>query len=273
MNHLLLVGNGFVGKVTVKLFRKNGWEVTAVSRCGESDEHADVSSKESMLDLKQRISAPTHIVHCASASGGGAEVYRQVYQEGCQNLVEVFPGVPILFTSSTSVYPQTDGLLVDENSPTELDRLTGQILLASEASILASGGVVARLAGVYGNGRSYLLRRFLSGEATMEEKGERILNHTHNEDAASAIFHLLNNCHARGQIYNVCDSQPKSQSDTYHELSKMFGRSVPASAPRNLNSKRGWSHKAVSNAKIVNSGWQPTYPSFTEVAEDICLTL
>lgn len=273
MKHLLLVGNGFVGKVTAELFRKNGWKVTTVSRSGEADEHADVSSKESLVDLQHRISDPTHIVHCASASGGGVDVYKEVYQDGCHNLVELFPNIPILFTSSTSVYPQIDGSTVDETSDTELERETGKILLASEGAVLANNGIVARLAGVYGNGRSYLLRRFLAGEASMEEEGARILNHTHHEDAASAILHLFERDDTGGQIFNVCDSHPKSQCDTYTELSQIFERPMPPSAPRNLNSKRGWSHKAVSNSKILATGWKPTYPSFTGVAKEISLTL
>ena len=200
MKHVLLVGHGFVGKVTAELLRAQGWVVTTVSRSGGADQHADVSSVDSLLELKERIAVPTKIVHCASASGGGVEVYRQVYLEGCRNLVSVFPNVSVLFTSSTSVYPQVDGSLVDENSPTQLERETGRILLEAEKVVLEAGGIVARLAGVYGTGRSYLLRRFLSGEASMEEDGERILNHTHHLDAASAICHLLELPEARGEI-------------------------------------------------------------------------
>jgi nucleoside-diphosphate-sugar epimerase len=273
MKHLLLVGNGFVGKVTAELFRENGWKVTTVSRSGEADEHADVSSKDSLLDLQHRIEAPTHIVHCASASGGGVDVYRQVYQEGCHNLAELFADIPILFTSSTSVYPQVDGSTVDEASPTELERETGKILLEAEEAVLSANGMVARLAGVYGEGRSYLLRRFLAGEASMEEDGSRILNHTHHRDAASAILHLLERDDTRGQIYNVCDSHPKSQLETYRELAQIFDRPLPASAPRNVNSKRGWSDKAVSNAKMLALGWRPTFPSLTGCAKEISLSL
>lgn len=273
MKHALLFGNGFVGKVAADLLRQNSWKVTTVSRGGEADVHADVSSVDSLRELKEQISTPTHIVHCASASGGGVEVYRQVYAAGCHNLVKLFPSIPILFTSSTSVYPQVDGSTVTEDTAIEMERETGKVLLEAESAVLQADGIVARLAGVYGNGRSYLLGRFLAGQATMEEDGSRILNHTHHHDAASAILHLLEKKSCRGQIYNVCDSHPKSQRETYLELTEVFSKPMALSVARNTHSKRGWSNKAVSNAKILASGWQPTYPEFTRVAQEISLTL
>ena len=273
MKHLLLIGHGFVGKVASKLFRENGWQVTTVSRGGSCDEIADVSSLESLSILAQRIVPPTHILHCASASGGGEDSYRKVYLDGCQNLIKMFPAIPILFTSSTSVYPQVDGSVVSEESSTVLGRETGKILLESEAAVLANGGIVARLAGIYGNGRSYLLRRYLAGEAVMEDQGQRILNHIHHYDAASAILWLLNRANTCGEIFNVCDSQPMSQKETYEGLDKLFNRGMPGSAPRNVNSKRGWSHKAVSNGKLLAMGWIPKYPNFLGAAQEVTKSL
>ena len=274
MKHLLIAGNGFVGKVTQKLFTKNGWKVTTMSRNGAGDEHADLTSLDSLFNLSKSISYPTHVLHCASAGGGGVEAYRAVYREGARNLAEIFPSSHKLFTSSTSVYPQLNGELVSEESATDLERETGNILLESEQIILNGNGTVARLAGVYGNGRSFLLRRFLAGEAAMEEDGSRRLNHTHHEDAARAILFLCEmGERARGEIYNVCDSHPMTQLETYQALCSIFGRDLPPSAARNLQSKRGWSDKAVSNAKIRALGWEPAYPSLVAAAEEIAASL
>ena len=274
MKHLLIAGNGFVGKVTQKLFTNNGWKVTTMSRNGAGDQHADLTSLESLADLSKSISYPTHVLHCASAGGGGVEAYRAVYRDGVSNLAEIFPSSHKLFTSSTSVYPQVNGELVSEESSTNLERETGNILLQTEQIILNANGTVARLAGVYGNGRSYLLRRFLAGQAAMEEDGSRRLNHTHHEDAARAILFLCEMGEsARGEIYNVCDSHPMTQLETYQALCSIFDRDLPPSAPRNLQSKRGWSDKAVSNAKIRALGWEPAYPSLVAAAEEIAASL
>jgi hypothetical protein len=53
----------------------------------------------------------------------------------------------------------------------------------------------------------------------------------------------------------------------------MFDRPLPPSGPRDLNRKRGWTHKQVSNAKLVASGWRPRFPSFLDAAHDIAATL
>ena len=59
-------------------------------------------------------------------------------------------GAALAFTSSTSVYAQGDGEWVTEESPAEPDRETGRVLRATEEFVLAGGGIVARLAGIYG---------------------------------------------------------------------------------------------------------------------------
>lgn len=274
MKHLMIAGNGFVGKVLARMARKEGWTVTTLSRSGTGDRHVNISDLGALRQLQKTSSPPTHVVHCASAGGGGVEAYRSVYHDGAKHLVEVFPDAHHLFTSSTSVYPQVDGSTVTESSPTEMERETGKILLKAEECVLQANGTVARLAGIYGVGRSYLLKRFLAGQAEIEEEGARILNHIHHEDAASAVWFLLNHEHqARGQIYNVCDCFPKTQRETYEELSSLFGLPMPRSTERYLHSKRGWSNKAVSNQKLMDLGWLPKYPEFTKIADAIVRTL
>lgn len=270
MKHLLLVGYGFVGKVAADLFRSYGWDVTTVSRSGDGDEVADVSDKESLRQLQSRIAVPTHVLHCASAGGGGEESYREVYLDGCRNLLEVFQSVPLLFTSSTSVYGQQDGSVVTEESATEPGSVTGDILLEAEHCVLDAGGVVARLAGVYGNGRSYLLRRFLAGESVIEEDGNRWVNHTHHVDAASACHFLLDlGRESAGKIFNVCDSRPMRQRQIYSFLADHFKKPMPPRGPKNTNLKRGWSDKAVCNGRILKLGWKPKYPSFLDAVDEV----
>lgn len=162
MKHLLIAGNGFVGTVTQKLFTMSGWKVTTMSRNGVGDQHADLCSVESIRSLSRSIACPTHVLHCASAGGGGVDAYSTVYREGVRNLSEIFPNAHKLFTSSTSVYPQVQGEVVTEESATNPERETGQILREAERLVLEGKGTVLRLAGVYGSGRSYLIRRFLS---------------------------------------------------------------------------------------------------------------
>ncbi len=268
MKQLLLIGHGYLGQAVTREFRENGWETTATSLSGVNGTiPCDVGNPDDVSNLPES----DFIVHCAASGRGGAEAYQQVYVDGCRNLAAKFPGVPLLFTSSTSVYAQTDGSVVTEDSPAIPDRETGTLLLAAEQVTLTSGGVVARLAGIYGPGRSVILKKFLNGEAVIEEDGRRFLNQIHRDDAARAIYHLAAT-RATG-VFNVSDSTPLSQLACYGKLSGIFGHPLPPSGPRDLNRKRGWTHKQVSNEKLRATGWQPHFPSFIHAAESVAATL
>ena len=266
---LLLVGHGYLGQAVAREFRDRGWEVTTVSLSGGDGSIAcDIGDPEAVAKLP----LADFMVHCAASGRGGAEAYQHVYVDGCRNLAEAFPGTPLLFTSSTSVYAQTDGSVVTEDSPAIPDRETGTLLLEAERITQAAGGIVTRLAGIYGPGRSAILKKFLSGEAVIEEDGRRFINQIHRDDAARAIFHLAVSG-SRGGIFNVSDSTPLTQLGCYEKLAEMFERPLPPSGPRDLDRKRGWTHKQVSSGKLQATGWQPHFPSFVDAAREICATL
>lgn len=178
-----------------------------------------------------------------------------------------FPNARPVFTSSTSVYPQIDGSVVDEASDANPDKETGHLLRETEEATLAGNGIVARLAGIYGPGRSFVLRNLLEGNAAIEGgDGEgRILNQIHREDAASAVVHLLGQeCSG---IFNVVDDQPISQRECLEKLAVQFGVPVPPAVPPNPDRKRGWTNKRVSNAKLRTTGWVPRFPSYFDALD------
>ena len=267
MSKALVVGAGYLGAEVVRVFRDLDWEVQgATLGGGEGLLACDVSDFDSVSALPEA----DVVVHCAASGRGGEEAYRRVYLEGCRNLGRRFPKARLLFTSSSSVYSQHEGELVTEESQAAPDRETGKILLAAEHVVTESGGLVARLAGIYGPGRSVLLRKFLDGEAVIEEDGRRFINTIHRDDAARAIFHLLNlDPFPSGEIFNVSDSVTLTQLEVYQGLAEIFGRDLPPHGPRDINRKRGWTHKRVSNAKLRETGWEPLYPSFIEAVGDL----
>jgi nucleoside-diphosphate-sugar epimerase len=279
MSHsLLIAGVGYVGSELQRQALEAGWTVTGFSKSGgEGSLACDLSSRSSVEALANSLppeSTPTAIVHCASSGRGGADAYRAVFVDGTAHLLAAFPDVPLLFISSSSVYGQIDGSTVTESSPTEPDRETSRLLLEAEQAVLSSGGCVSRLAGIYGPGRSVILKRFLEGTAGIEDKGERILNQIHRDDAAAAIIHLLGSApFPAREIFNIADSTPLSQGDCYRELATLFDRPLPPTVARNMNRKRAWTNKAVSNDKLLRSGWTPTHPNFLLAASAIAESL
>jgi nucleoside-diphosphate-sugar epimerase len=201
------------------------------------------------------------VIHCASSGRGGADQYRRVYFEGMQNILRLWRPHRAVFTSSTSVYTQTDGAWVTEETPAEPERDTGKILRETEDLVLAQTGIVARLAGIYGPGRSVLLQKFLENRAVIEGDGSRMINQIHRDDAASALFFLINQS-ARTGIYNVCDDNPLTPLELHCWLAGHFQKPLPPFGPVDVNRKRGWTSKRVSNQKLRELGWSPQYRSF-----------
>jgi nucleoside-diphosphate-sugar epimerase len=274
MPRILIAGCGYVGQAAADLFHATGWAVEGWTRSATSA--AGLAAKPYPVrgvDLTQRAQVAEctglfdAVIHCASSRGGDAEIYRQVYLDGARNLLETFPGSKLLFTSSTSVYAQRDGSWLTEESETKPMRETSRILLEAERLVLDRGGIVARLAGIYGPGRSALLNKFLSGAAIIDPENDRFVNQVHRDDIAAALFLLVNQEATGAQICNVVDDQPILQSECYRWLAHKLNRPLPPIGKAKQQSKRGDSNKRVSNAKLRELGWTPRYPTFADAME------
>ena len=275
MPRILIAGCGYVGEATADLFYSAGWNVEGWVH--SKDSVSRLSAKPysiEAIDISQRANVAKHaeafdaVIHCASSRGGDADAYREIYLNGARHLLETFPKAKILFTSSTSVYAQRDGSWVTEESETKPLRETSRILLEVEQLILEKGGVVARLAGIYGPQRSALLSKFLNGTATIDPDNDHFVNQVHRDDIASALFFLLNRERQwAAQIYNVVDDQPLLQSECYRWLAQRLNR--PFVSPRKpvQPRKRGDTNKRVSNTKVHQLGWTPDYPTFCDAME------
>jgi len=272
MPRVLIAGCGYVGTATADLFQATGWEVEGWTRSPESA--AKLAAKPyavHAIDIANRsavreAASPFDVaIHCASSGGGGTESYHRVYLEGANNLLAGLQPRRFIYTSSTSVYAQTQGEWVDEESATEPVHDTGKILRKAEEFVRQNGGLVARLAGIYGPGRSALLRKFLSGEARIDNDGQRYLNQVHRDDVAAALLHLVVSSFERScaaAVVNVTDDQPITQREAYGWLARKLDRPFPAVVARSSQRKRGASNKRVSNRKMHTLGWEPKFPAF-----------
>ena len=146
-------------------------------------------------------------------------------------------------------------------------RETSCILLETERLVLASGGTVARLAGIYGPGRSVLLNNFLNGAAIIDPENDRFVNQVHRDDIASALFLLFSRETEGAQIYNVVDDQPILQSECYRWLAQRLNRPLPLTGRSMQERKRSDSNKRVSNAKLRRLGWTPQHSTFADAME------
>lgn len=255
MPRVLIAGCGYVGAATADLFRASDWEVE-----GWTSSRVDISDADAVRAAASDFDA---VIHLASSRGGDAVAYRRVYLDGARNLASAFPNSLLLFASSTSVYAQTGGELVDESSPANPQRETGRILREAEEIVLDHGGIVARLGGIYGPGRSALLRKFLRSEAVIDPSSGRYVNQVHRDDIATALLHLVKRGRVdESAIFNVTDNHPMSLRACYEWLASEFSRPLPPTRDVAAERKRGDSNKRVSSEKLLGTGWRPRYPTF-----------
>ena len=278
---VLIAGCGYVGACAADRLHAEGHRVIGLTHTSDSAAalaavkpwtvlSADVSDSEAIQNLAATVGDVDVVIHCASSGRGGAESYERVYLRGMQNLVAAFPDAFPIFTSSTSVYPQIAGETVTETSSADPDRETGHLLRQAEQAALSVGGAVARLAGIYGPGRSFVLKNLLLGKSGIEVTAEapegRIINQIHQEDAAAALVHLAGR--RSPGVFNVVDDMPMTQGACLERLAALFAQPMPGLKAPDPDRKRGWSHKSVSNAKLRTSGWQPGYPSYFDAIRD-----
>ncbi len=268
---VVIIGCGFLGEAAAVSFSEAGAKVlglcatpaTASRLAGRAFQVLDRDIAAPLKNISSEWHRPDLLIHCASSGGGGAAAYRTVYRDGLENTLRFFDPLRVIFTGSTSVYGQQSGEWVTEDSATEPVSETGGILLEAEALALDAGGIVARLSGLYGPGRCIYLEKFLSGQAVIEEAGERWINQIHRDDVVRALVALGRSGIAPG-IYNVNDHHPVTQAALYGELAKMFQRPLPSVGPRNPHARRAWTNKRVSNEKLRSTGWNPLYPTLRD---------
>lgn len=277
---VLIVGCGYVGLPLGTELARQGHEVFGLRRsntgsaqllaAGIKPVTADVTQPATLKELAGPFD---WVVNCVSSSRGGAEEYRDVYLQGTRNLLGwLAPSPPqkFVYTSSTSVYGQTDGSAVKESSPTEPVAETGRILVETEKLLLDAAqqknfpAVILRVAGIYGPERGHLFQQYLRNEAKIAGKGERFINMIHLDDVAGAIITALRSGKP-GDVFNAVDDEPIAQIHFFRWLSETLGKEMPpfASEEENAARKRGLTNKKIQNRRLkMELGYRFKYPNF-----------
>jgi nucleoside-diphosphate-sugar epimerase len=284
---VLIIGCGYVGLPLGAELARSGNQVfglrrqhsaaNELERAGIDPLFADITKPEELAKLPRDFD---WVVNCVASSGGGADEYHAVYLQGMRNVVDWLAplnetartqGTPrFVYTSSTSVYGQNDGSIVNETSPSEPSADTAHVLLEAEAFLLAAArqrnfsSMILRVGAIYGPGRGYWFKQFQSGEARVEGKGERFLNMIHLDDVIGSVIAALEHGKS-GNIYNGVDDEPVTQKDFYSWLAAAMGKPEPGSTAENieLSRKRGVTNKRVSNEKLkAELDYRFKYPTF-----------
>jgi nucleoside-diphosphate-sugar epimerase len=267
----LIIGCGYIGLPLALELQARGHEITAWVHSPETA--ASLAPRGfariitgNVAHAREWIAVDADcglVIHCASSGKRGEEAYAEVFLESATRMNERLPHARKIFVSSTSVYGQTQGEMVTEESPAEPATATGRILRSAEKIALSGAATVVRSSGIYGPGRGVLLERLRRREAVIEGDGSRWMNQIHQRDLVGALVNLIG-AGLPGEIYNASDNMPVTQRDYYAWCAQFLEQPLPPFGPVNTQRKRGLTNKRVSNAKLRAMGWAPIYPSFRE---------
>jgi nucleoside-diphosphate-sugar epimerase len=136
------------------------------------------------------------------------------------------------YLSATSVYGDTAGKWVDEDSPVKPTADRGHRRVAAEQAWLdwGEGNQVAthvfRLGGIYGPGRC-ALDRVRAGHARIIEKPKKLFNRIHIDDIVRVLQASIARPRAGG-IYNVIDDKPLPPEAVTLEAYRLLNEDPPA---------------------------------------------
>jgi nucleoside-diphosphate-sugar epimerase len=281
---LVILGCGYVGTAVACEALRAGLRVEALTRNpGRAEELAALGVPTVVDDLAAdtwhgRLAPGADLVlNCVSSGDGGLDGYRRSYVEGMRSILTWAHRDPVgtvVYTSSTSVYPQDGGVVVDEEAPTEGADETGRILLEAEELLRRGSSAcgrwfILRLAGIYGPGRHHLLDQVRAGTAEIAGSGAQHLNLAHRDDICAAVFAAFTTpASLPGGIFNVADDAPAPKAEVVRWLAEQLGRPAPRFTGGAGSARRGFAappDRLISNAKFkAQLGWQPRYPSFRE---------
>lgn len=250
-----VIGCGFLGSALAECCREAGARVLTLDPCAVANIRGSAAEAPVLQHALERL-VPDIVFCCAATRGGDAAAYRRAYLQPVQHLGALLRGCRVVFCSSVSVYAGRGGEVVTEESPAQAATERAQILLQAEAAVQAQGGVVARLAPLYGPGRCELLRRYMQGLPGLPGAPERRLNYLHCDDAVSALLLLGTQPWLLHGVYNV-SGESFTKHRIYELLEAGFGIESVAEAP--APSLRGISDMRVDCTRLHQLGWRPRW--------------
>jgi nucleoside-diphosphate-sugar epimerase len=261
----LIVGCGYLGQRVGEVLVRRGERVAGtvrspsrvaeIARLGIEPVIADVMEMHSLDGLPP----VENILFCVGYDRNTSADKRTVYVDGLGNLLARIPREVrrIVYASSTSVYGQSEGQFVDEESPTDPVEASGLICLEAEQTLRKGcrdrtiSAVILRYSGFYGAGR--ILRR------SMLERGEpipgdpaRFLNLIHIEDAAQAAVAALQATDPDPLIL-VSDDQPVERQEYYRVVAHWLNAPPPQFVLPRAGTPGGFrdsSNKRICNRKM-----------------------
>lgn len=261
---ILIAGCGDVGSVLAVSLLQDGHTVFGLKRDisslpdGVLPVQADLTRVETLSNLPVAID---QLVFLPTPGSRDQAAYEAVFVQGWNNLWCGLKQAPArtLVVSSTAVYGESKGGVVNEDSLTNPTGFNGKVLLEMESTARSCTDnlVVVRISGIYGPGRERLIRMAASDDLEVQKSPPFYTNRIHRDDAAAALKHLLY-IENPDDLYVATDDLPAPSYEVVSWLAEAQGKP----APTGLIEDQAGSGKRVDNRRLRESGFELAYPDY-----------
>lgn len=283
-NRLFCFGYGFSARRLARDLKREGWAIlaTATSEPGLDEITADGAEAyffdggAPISNFKQVLSGVTHILSSVPPGADGDPVIRFHGEHIASGPNLKWVG----YLSTTGVYGNRDGGLVDENSARTPSGERGRRRVAAEDAWMALWRDYTcpvhlfRLAGIYGPGRNQL-ESVRNGTAKRIDKRGQVFSRIHVDDIAQVLQASIRRP-APGNAYNVCDDEAAPPQAVVAYAAELLGIDPPPLVPFEEAelSPMGRSfyddNKVVANGRIKNElGVTLKWPNYREGLEGL----
>ncbi|MBL8850816.1 MAG: SDR family oxidoreductase [Planctomycetaceae bacterium] len=263
--HILIVGYGYLGHRIADL-EQNGHRITALTRSPEKGasikDQGHTPIVGDVLDpatLAALPAADVMLIALAHDAGSGVPK-RTLLVDGVTNLVRAMHTRVrhIVYISSTSVYGQSDGAWIDEDSATEPTTEGGRLTLEAEQNLQEICNAPAsscrltilRLAGIYGPGRLIGRVDQLRAGTPVAGSPDAWLNLIHVDDADALVCKVVEG-RETSQVILICDDRPVTRGEFYSALAREIGAPTTTFDPDSAVGRRTTGlNKRCRNARL-----------------------
>ena len=227
--HILFIGYGKTSQRVAKQLFQQDHQITTVSRSAKEDDFAEHLIQDiHQLDLSQIQPVDAVYVLLAPSRNttlSSVEAYQQTYVDSIQpivNALKTHPVKKIIVVSSTRVYGENKGEMINDDSPTIPNDEQGHLLLKMEQlwqQAYPDECVMVRPTGIYGTS---ITRMVKLAETTKAYPNIHWSNRIHIDDLANFLAYLLHVEHPE-KSYICTDNKPQPLHEKILKIQRELG--------------------------------------------------
>lgn len=267
--NIAIIGCGYVGSAVARYLKDRGYTITATTTTKERvsvlqkvAHRVVVARGDDEISLRTALKNQDAVLLSVAPTSNeqvDSNGYATTYLYTAKNLVAVLQELPqikhLIYTSSCSVYGNTNGEWVNEDSELAPASQQAQVLYETEQILLQEKSklrvCIFRLGAIYGLGRMPSKHSNLCG-TTLPGTGENFTNWSHLDDIAAGIGFALQN--QLDGIYNLVNDKPVLRREILDQICEINELSKVSWEPSKFTHQGN--NVRVSNQKLKASGYK-----------------